>query len=154
LLIEVGVHSRIIYEQEFEVALLQETADYYRTESNKFITVSACPQYLEKANQRLSQEYDRIQNYLSQSTEQALIQAFLDEYISDQHASNLLAMDQSGLISMIKNNKMQDLQLLYSLFIRRPKAFELLRKKLSDFIVEEGTKLVMDEQLKSEEFVV
>jgi len=55
---------------------------------------------------------------------------------------------------MIKNNKMQDLQLLYSLFIRRPKAFELLRKKLSDFIVEEGTKLVMDEQLKSEEFVV
>lgn len=83
LLIEVGVHSRIIYEQEFEVALLQETADYYRTESNKFITVSACPQYLEKANQRLSQEYDRIQNYLSQSTEQALIQAFLDEYISD-----------------------------------------------------------------------
>jgi hypothetical protein len=44
--------------------------------------------------------------------------------------------------------------MLYGLFIRRPKSFELLRKRLSDFIVEEGTKLVQDEQLKIEEFVV
>jgi hypothetical protein len=49
---------------------------------------------------------------------------------------------------------MQDLQLLYSLFIRRPRSFELLRKRLSDFIVEEGTRLVQDEQLKIEDFVV
>ena len=43
---------------------------------------------------------------------------------------------------MIKNNKIHDLQLIYSIFIKRPKSFELLRKKLSDFIVEEGAKLV------------
>jgi hypothetical protein len=63
-------------------------------------------------------------------------------------------MEESGLLSMIKNNRMQDLQLLYSLFIRRPRSFELLRKRLSDFIVEEGTRLVQDEQLKIEDFVV
>ena len=55
---------------------------------------------------------------------------------------------------MIRNKKIKDLHSLYSLFNRRPKAFELLRKKMSDFIVEEGSKLVMDEQLKIEEFVV
>lgn len=33
LLIEVGVHSRKIYEDEFEKLLLKETADYYRAES-------------------------------------------------------------------------------------------------------------------------
>ncbi len=63
-------------------------------------------------------------------------------------------MDESGLLSMIKNNRMHDLQLLYSLFIRRPRSFELLRKRLSDFIVEEGHRLVQDEQLKIEDFVV
>lgn len=63
-------------------------------------------------------------------------------------------MDQSGLVSMIRNKKIKDLHSLYSLFNRRPKAFELLRKKMSDFIVEEGSKLVLDEQLKIEEFVV
>jgi len=49
---------------------------------------------------------------------------------------------------------MQELQLLYSIFIRRPKSFEILRKRLSDFIIEEGTRLVLDEQLKIEDFVV
>jgi hypothetical protein len=34
LLIEVGVHNRKIYEQEFEAPLLQETMEYYRLESN------------------------------------------------------------------------------------------------------------------------
>lgn len=63
-------------------------------------------------------------------------------------------MEESGLLSMIKNNRMQELQLLYSIFIRRPKSFEILRKRLSDFIIEEGTRLVLDEQLKIEDFVV
>jgi len=34
MLLEVGVHSRKIYEQEFESVLLTETAAYYRLESN------------------------------------------------------------------------------------------------------------------------
>ena len=34
MLLEVGVHSRKIYEQEFERVLLAETASYYRLESN------------------------------------------------------------------------------------------------------------------------
>jgi hypothetical protein len=34
MLLEVGVHSRKIYEQEFESVLLVETAAYYRLESN------------------------------------------------------------------------------------------------------------------------
>ena len=55
---------------------------------------------------------------------------------------------------MIRNNRIQDLSTLYSLFFRRPKSFELLRKKMSEFIIEEGSKLVLDETLKIEEFVV
>jgi hypothetical protein len=34
MLLEVGVHSRKIYEQEFERVLLTESAAYYRLESN------------------------------------------------------------------------------------------------------------------------
>ena len=34
MLLEVGVHSRKIYEQEFESVLLAETAAYYGLESN------------------------------------------------------------------------------------------------------------------------
>lgn len=73
LLIEVGIHSRKIYEQEFELPFLAETAEFYHQESNQLITVSACPQYLQYAASRLKQEYDRVQSYLSPSSEVSLI---------------------------------------------------------------------------------
>ncbi len=40
------------------------------------------------------------------------------------------------------------------MFSRRPESFDLMRKKLSEFIIEEGSKLISDEQLKIEEFIV
>ena len=63
-------------------------------------------------------------------------------------------MDSSGLVSMIRNNKITDIALLYTIFSRRPKSFELLKRSLRDYIVMEGFKLVQDEKLKIEEFVV
>ena len=53
MLIEVGMQSKKIYEQEFENALIQQTRDFYRNESNQFITQSSCKDYLIKANARL-----------------------------------------------------------------------------------------------------
>lgn len=105
MLLEVGVHSRKIYEGEFEAVLLHETADYYRLESNQLITECNCGAYLRKANARLKQEYERVQSYLSPSSEAALISCFLDEYIGEAHAANLLHMPESGLVNMIRNNK-------------------------------------------------
>ena len=38
MLIEVGMQSKRIYEQEFEQVLIQQTRDYYRNESNNYIS--------------------------------------------------------------------------------------------------------------------
>ena len=46
MLIEVGMQSRKIYEQEFESALINQTRDYYRNESNNFISQNSCNAYL------------------------------------------------------------------------------------------------------------
>jgi len=61
-------------------------------------------------------------------------------------------MDSSGLVHMIRNNNMDELSLVYNMFSRRPASFELLRKQLAEFIVNEGNKLV-SEEVKNEEFV-
>ena len=61
-------------------------------------------------------------------------------------------MDSSGLVHMIRNNKMDELALVYNMFSRRPASFELLRKHLAEFIINEGNKLVAEE-VKNEEFV-
>ena len=42
MMTEVCINSRKLYEQEFEIVLLAETADYFRLESNQFITETSC----------------------------------------------------------------------------------------------------------------
>ena len=63
-------------------------------------------------------------------------------------------MENSGLVHMIKNDKINDLQLLYSMFSLTPTAFTHLRKKFSEYIIEEGKKLVNNENLKNEDLVI
>ena len=99
--------------------LLVETAEYYRVESQQLITDSSCASFLEKAHQRLMQEYERISSYLDASTETKLINTFLAEYISDAHSQTLLKMESSGLVHMIRNNNIDELGLVYNMFQRR-----------------------------------
>ena len=47
---------------------------------------------------------------------------------------------------------MDELALVYNMFSRRPASFDLLRKHLAEFIVNEGNKLV-NEEVKNEDFV-
>ena len=77
---------------------------------------------------------------------------FLNEYLGDAHSASLLTMESSGLVHMIRNNNMDELALVYNMFSRRPASFDLLRKHLAEFIVNEGNKLV-NEEVKNEEFV-
>ena len=63
-------------------------------------------------------------------------------------------MESSGLVSMIRNNKIDELALLYNMFSRRDASFELLRNHIRDYIADEGGKLVTDEKLKNEDLVV
>ena len=152
MLIEVCKNSRKLYEQEFEKVLLSETAEYYKLESQQLITDSSCASFLEKAHNRLLQEYDRIASYLDQSTEPKLISSFLNEYIGDAHSQTLLTMQSSGLVHMIRNNNMDELAMVYNMFSRRPQSFELLRKHIAEFIVNEGNKLVQEE-VKNDQLV-
>ena len=62
-------------------------------------------------------------------------------------------MESSGLVHMIRNNSMDELALVYFMFSRRSASFELLRKHLADFIINEGNKLV-NEELKNEILVI
>jgi cullin 3 len=154
MLLEVGNQSRKIYEGEFETVLLEETSGYYRLESNRLITDSSCAAYLTQAYKRLSEEYERINSYLSPSTEPKLIEAMLAECLGKDHALALLTMPSSGLMWMIQNNKIDDLGLLYTMFSKRPESFELLKKHMIDYIITEGDKLVLNERLSEMEFVV
>ena len=152
MLIEVGLQSKRIYEQEFEAPLIDQTRDYYRNESNNFISQNSCNAYLIKANSRLQEEQDRVNSYLHPSSMDKIINEFLKEYI-ECHAQSLLSMENSGLIQMIKQEKFQDIKLMFSLFKRCPNALDLLKQELKNYIITEGQKLVRNTQIQNDELV-
>jgi len=137
MLVEVGLSSKKVYEQEFEKPFIKETEEYYKAESNQFIVNNSCPAFLAKAKQRLKEEVDRLLSYLDNSTESILLQTFLNEYI-DAHALTLLTMANSGLVPLIRHNKKEDLALMYEMFQQVPSAFGTFKKHLTAFFVEEG----------------
>ena len=53
---------------------------------------------------------------------------FLDVYLSDEQSETLLKMEQSGLMHMIRNNKVKELQVMYGMFTRRNDSFDLLKQ--------------------------
>lgn len=144
--------SKKLYEHEFERPFIAETQNYYRLESNQHITSSSCYAYLERAKRRLTEELDRLLKYLDSSSERLLISTFLREYI-ENHALTLITMENSGLVPMIRNEKHEELALMFELFSKVPEAFAALTKHLSAFIVAEGTKLMQDDKVKPDEFV-
>ena len=54
---------------------------------------------------------------------------------------------------MIRNDKFEEIYLMYELFSKVTPAFNQLKIHLSNFIVNEGNKLVADNNLKPDEFV-
>ena len=54
---------------------------------------------------------------------------------------------------MIKNDKFDEILLMFELFHKVPKAFALMKSQLQYAIVNEGNKLFSDDKLKHDEFV-
>lgn len=48
MLIDLGVNSRVVYEEDFEQHFLSTSASFYRSESQEFITTNSCSDYMKK----------------------------------------------------------------------------------------------------------
>lgn len=48
MLIDLGINSRIVYEEDFEKPFLETSANFYRLESQQFIASNSCSEYMKK----------------------------------------------------------------------------------------------------------
>ena len=62
-------------------------------------------------------------------------------------------MENSGLVPLIKFENYEDIGIMYDLFKMIPESFELLKRAVQAYIVQNGEALVKDQNLKHEQFV-
>lgn len=141
MLVEIGISSREVYETVFENVFLEESAKYYKNESEIFISQNNCSEYLKKAESRLNEEVERVQYYLDLSTEPKIQEVVENELIKN-HLSTLLNMEESGEVFMLKNDRYEDLKRMYNLTGRVEKNHESMRAIMYNLIKETGKTIV------------
>jgi cullin 3 len=60
MLVDLGIGSKVVYEEDFEKHFLAESEKFYRIEAQEFISTNSCPEYMKKVENRINEEVERV----------------------------------------------------------------------------------------------
>lgn len=144
MLMVLGIDSRNVYEEDFERPFLEQSAEFYKSESQKFLGENSASVYIKKVEARINEEAERATHYLDKSTEEPIVKVLEEELIS-KHMKTIVEMENSGVVHMLKNNKTDDLACMYKLFIRVPEGLKTMCECISVYLREQGKAIVSEE---------
>ena len=139
-----GMYSDIsqqLYQEDFEVPFLETSQQFYEKEAQQFLPACSCADYLKKVETRLEEEATRVSHYLYKSTGPKIRRKVQDTMIL-AHMEALVGMEQSGLVAMLRDDRLDDLSRMYRLFREVQGGAELIRREMSAYLVAHGTELV------------
>ncbi|KAF6040014.1 CUL3 [Bugula neritina] len=145
MLMALGIDSRTVYEEDFEQPFLARSADFYKAESQKFLSENDASTYIRKVEARILEEGERARHYLDKSTEAPVI-AVLERELISRHMKSIVEMENSGVIHMIKNNKHKDLACMYKLLCRVESGLRTICLTISRHLREIGKGLVAEDE--------
>eukprot|EP00245_Coleochaete_scutata_P004099 TRINITY_DN16351_c0_g1_i1.p1 TRINITY_DN16351_c0_g1~~TRINITY_DN16351_c0_g1_i1.p1 ORF type:complete len:743 (+),score=208.68 TRINITY_DN16351_c0_g1_i1:174-2402(+) len=141
IFVEIGMGSMEAYENDFEAAMLGDTAAYYSRKAASWIQEDSCPDYMLKAEECLKREKERVGHYLHASSETKLLEKVQHELLTN-YEMQLLEKEHSGCHALLRDDKVEDLSRMYRLFHRVPKGLEPMAAMFKQHVTDEGTMLV------------
>ncbi|XP_070538855.1 cullin-3-like [Ptychodera flava] len=145
MLMVLGIDSKAVYEEDFETPFLEQSSEFYRLESQKFLAENSASVYIKKVEARINEEAERATHYLDKSTEDPIVKVLEEELIC-KHMKTIVDMENSGVVHMLKNNKTDDLGCMYKLFIRVPEGLKTMCECVSGYLREQGKALVTEDE--------
>uniref|UniRef100_A0A3P9B2J1 Cullin-4B n=1 Tax=Maylandia zebra TaxID=106582 RepID=A0A3P9B2J1_9CICH len=127
-----------VYKDSFEERFLTETNRLYAAEGQHLMQERDVPEYLHHVARRLEEENDRIVSYLDQSTQKRLISC-VEKQLLEEHMTAIL---QKGLSTLLDENRVTELTLLYQLFSKVKGGLPTLLQFWRDYIKSFGGEIV------------
>lgn len=137
MLVDLGVHSNTVYEDDFESFFLERSLAFYRAEAQATLDHATCPEYLVKVEKRLLEEANRVTHYLSASTEPKL-KAIVETQLIKNQAKALVDMEGSGCVALFRDAKVDALRRMYALFRRVPSTLTDMSDCVLQYIKSQG----------------
>ncbi|KAF9591384.1 hypothetical protein IFM89_004069 [Coptis chinensis] len=141
IFVELGLGGMDWYENDFEVALLDDTSAYYTRKVSKWIHDDACPEYMLKAEECLKREKDRVSHYLHSNSEQKLLERAQHELLTVP-TNPLLEKEHSGCFALLRDDKVEDLSRMFRLFSKIPQGLDPVSRMFREHVTNEGIALV------------
>uniref|UniRef100_A0A2S2P2L0 Cullin-3 n=2 Tax=Schizaphis graminum TaxID=13262 RepID=A0A2S2P2L0_SCHGA len=148
MLMILGITGRIVYEEDFEKPFLEQSAEFYKMESQKFLDENSACIYIRKVESRIIEESDRAKHYLDDSTESRIVEVIEVELIK-RNMKTIVEMENSGVVHMLKNNKIDDLACMYKLLSRVSEGLKTMSDCVSQYLREIGKSLVQEENINT-----
>ncbi len=76
----------------------------FQMESQTFLSENSASVYIKKVEARINEEIERVIHCLDKTTEEPIVKVVERELIS-KHMKNIVEMENSGLVHMLKNGK-------------------------------------------------
>lgn len=139
------IDRETVYIPIFEKEFLNESRIYYSKEAQEFFYQSTAPQYLNKVKTRLKEEIERAEKCLDPGTNQK-IQLVLKEEMIEKYKELVIKKENSGVLSMLKDERIQELQLVYDILSLVEGALKPTIDMIKEYAIGEGLAIVQDEQ--------
>ncbi|KAF8038234.1 hypothetical protein BT93_B0936 [Corymbia citriodora subsp. variegata] len=138
IFVEIGMGQMDYYENDFEAALLADSAAYFSRKALGWISEDSSPNYMLKAEECLEQEKHRISCYLHSSSEPKLLEKV-------QHALWFVyARKHSGYHALLEDDKVENLSRMVRVFSKVSEFLDSLANTLNQRITDKGTALVKE----------
>ncbi len=138
-----------LYLTVFEPRFLIASQIFYKAECEKLLREGNASSWLRHTQRRLREEQDRCDTALSILTSDNIAKVVEDELIVAK-LNDFLAMEGSGMKSMIDNDRHEDLSILYQLISRVDKSKNALKAILQSRVMDLG--LEIEQILKGTDF--
>lgn len=145
MLVQLGIDKRTVYEEIFEVPFLEQSAEYYRSESQRYLSENCASTYIREVEQRIEEESKRAQRYLDAGTEQKIVHVVEEELIT-KHMTSIVEMENSGVVNMLRDQKIDDLNCVYRLLNRVDTGLQCIISSVSNYLRDQGKSLVTEEE--------
>ena len=122
-----------VYKEHIEAPFITATEEYYKKESDTFLSQHTVSDYLKKVEVHLTDEEDRVERYLHTETRDDLVRKC--EHVLIRGHTNLMWDSLQTLLDFDKN---EDLQRMYALLSRIPEGLELLRRRFEGHVRRAG----------------
>ncbi|CAL8081710.1 unnamed protein product [Calicophoron daubneyi] len=144
MFVQLGVNSLRVYLEDFEQAFLEQSREFYRTESESFLAENTSASlYIKKVEQRIEEEIKRAHHYLDPSTEPKIVAVLVEELIS-RHMETIVGMENSGLTFMLTHDRFDDIAAMYNLLSRVDEGPKIMSHYISSYLREQGRNIVRD----------